>query len=116
MFQYLAECQLRLMSRQNEEYSLIQIGSGGLTSISQSDFLSQYERSWHHHNSSNNNNSSNNSNNNNKLLRLRRGGKLSASAPGSQMKQLCDTRAFFLTPYTTKHSVKQNTPALCKRL
>merc|ERR1712107_210540 len=46
VFHYLADAHLNILRRSNEEYSLIQIGVGGLTSISQSDFLSKYERNW----------------------------------------------------------------------
>jgi len=95
VFHWLAECQLRILARQSQEYSLIQIGAGGLTSISQSDFLSQYERSW----------------TDQQTTKRRR-----KHQTRDQIKQLCDTRAFFLAPHTTKHTVKHSAPTLCKRL
>ncbi|XP_023349643.1 ras-related protein Rab-23 isoform X1 [Eurytemora carolleeae] len=95
VFQYLADCHLNLLRRNNEEYSLIQIGVGGLTSISQTDFLNKYERNWEQE-------------------RRKRWKK----DKRDELLHLCDTRAFFLSPHKSKnqHQTKPNITNLCKLL
>ena len=70
---------------------------GGLSSISQADFLTRYERSWEEE----------------EERRKRR-----RKEKREELLQLCDTRAFFLTPNrSSRHSpTKPNIASLCKLL
>ena len=71
---------------------------GGLSSISQSDFLTRYERSWEEE----------------EERRKRR-----RKEKREELLQLCDTRAFFLTPIRSKQHhapAKPNLASLCKLL
>ena len=71
-------------------------GVGGLSSISQADFLTRYERSWEEE----------------EERRKRR-----RKEKREELLQLCDTRAFFLTPNRSRHSpTKPNVASLCKLL
>jgi hypothetical protein len=72
-------------------------GVGGLSSISQSDFLTRYERSWEEE----------------EERRKRR-----RKEKREELLQLCDTRAFFLTPNKNRHAspAKPNIVSLCKLL
>jgi len=122
VFQYLAESHLNVLRRKTEEYSLIQIGVGGLTTISQADFLSKYQNAYHNTNANTNNNNNNNSENSDK-----RHSKRKREKRAEELFHLCDTRAFFLSPYHAKHTTttsspvgsgpqKSNIGALCKRI
>ena len=78
-------------------------GVGGLSSISQSDFLTRYERSWEEE----------------EERRKRR-----RKEKREELLHLCDTRAFFLTPNNRGgaangkhvHHAKPNMASLCKLL